>query len=373
MSFGFSAFLDASASAWSNVCWVLMLGAVVVLLWACRERWMRKAYEATCGKLACPDPRAYTCCGCISMGWCIMNVCCPVCCPKFHPPFGLRLVIIKARRLPIGWADMATGSMSIYAEVRAGTNPVKSTSVQTYRLKSGVGGVTLSGDDTVWWNEPIDLVMCPGDHTVRIELCQKATPSASPEFLGRVNVPVDGFYQDPGMCTNLPWCNSYPFPKWCHRWFKTAYHWPFIRGAPRKLEFRVRGSERITSETGTKTRADSAALDGLDASLISDKHKALLLMQRNGMELEWLPEQFRADKDVVMTAVSQNPDAIAFASEDLRQDAQIVRIAAQVPTPMILELRKSGEPAGRLWLYFVLYDLDAHDELPTFEIDEGVA
>lgn len=44
-----------------------------------------------------------------------------------------------------------------------------------------------------------------------------------------------------------------------------------------------------------------------------DKEYALAIVNRRGLDLEYLPSRFKNDKDVVAEAVNQNPQAYKFA------------------------------------------------------------
>merc|ERR1740121_270573 len=90
-----------------------------------------------------------------------------------------------------------------------------------------------------------------------------------------------------------------------------------------------------------------------------DKASALSSVQSNGMELAHLPEDLRSDRDVVLAAVRESGEAIQFASPELQGDMEVQRVAARAPAPMVLALHTvSGEDAGRLWAYFVMYGVE---------------
>jgi len=349
--------------------WVALLAAVLAAVWLSRGSWGQAAYEATLGKFALPDPRNAVLCGLVPVGWCIMNVCCPFVCAKYHPPFRLRIILVKARHLHEGLED-AGGPMAVYAEVRAGTNPVKTTSVQTYQRRTKAG----DGHDTVWWNEPVDVVMRPAATSVTIDLYRSA---ARPLWIGTLHVPVDAVYEPPGTCTECNPC-GYSGAKLCSRFFGTEYRWPFVRGLPRPQElYEVRPlfHDCVPGSGGDEDQWKWQLLDAYDvfhessgpaapAPADGPKGKALRQVKRDGARLAELPPQLQADRDVVLASVQQNGDAIRFATPELQQDMEVQRVACRAPRPLILPLNRGGEEAGKLWVYFIFHSLDEEEDLP---------
>lgn len=313
-------------------------------------------YEATCGKFHFDDLRDKTIC-CFSCGWCVMDVLFPFMCPKFHPPFQLRLMIVKARCLQ-GMSSMTTGYTHVYAECSAGNNPKTTTSVQPY-----------NADDSVWWNEPIDLIIPSSLNSIRINI--KANGALGADTLGTVDIPVDGFYEPPGPCHQCTLCGVFPCPK-----LFGSHKWPFVRGAPRDLDYGVLVDDGVDIESAcccdssgnTSTSRKRVANLFANAHVTSAhgiaKSQALERVRLDGNALgEPGMERWRNDEDVVVSAILQNPSAMEYASKRLQEDLHVTRVAAGLPQPMILELEHYGEPAGRLWVYFVMHDGDLPESL----------
>jgi methylmalonyl-CoA mutase cobalamin-binding subunit len=70
-----------------------------------------------------------------------------------------------------------------------------------------------------------------------------------------------------------------------------------------------------------------AQLDEED-DLEFDRKVALKKVAEKGMLLAMFPE-FQSDKEVVIAAIRQNPDAITLAHPSLQQDPQILRAVKQ--------------------------------------------
>mmetsp|Transcript_53767 Transcript_53767/g.156782 ORF Transcript_53767/g.156782 Transcript_53767/m.156782 type:complete len:386 (+) Transcript_53767:88-1245(+) len=351
---------------------LLVLAGLAIVAWATRGTWGPACWKATLGRVACGDPRNLVLCGCLPCGWCIMNLCCPWVCPKFHPAFRLRIIIVKARHLHLAALqekDRGQGSMSVYAEVEAGNNPVKTTSAQTYNHP---------GTDTVSWNEPIDMVMYPSTPSVTIHLYNKGS---SDLWLGSLNVPVDSIYEPPGILSEHSFCGR-GCARLCHELCGTEYRWPFVRGAPRNSEWRLQTRQWVDHCAGHKEKKSWAVLGNLErtamfssstvppgqtvpswARLSEEKFEAIQQVNLDGTSLREMPSSLQSDKDVVMAAVRQDARSLRYASQPLQDDPSVQRAAAHVPEPMILQVNRGSEDVGKLWVYFVMHGLD--EDLPT--------
>uniref|UniRef100_A0A7S2BRU1 DUF4116 domain-containing protein n=1 Tax=Alexandrium andersonii TaxID=327968 RepID=A0A7S2BRU1_9DINO len=344
---------------------LIVLVALIAVAFATRGLWGQPCWKATLGQIACPDPRNLVLCGCFPCGWCIMNVCCPWVCPRYHPLFRLRVVIVKARHLrsaAVEAKDKGLGSQAVFAEVEAGFNPAKTTSAQTYNHL---------GNDTVWWNEPIDLVMYPSVTTIHIDLYRKGTPDV---WLGSLDIPVDSFYEPPGTLGDCTLCGR-SCAKVCNELCGTEYKWPFVRGAPTHSEWRLQSRQWIDHCAGNEEKQRWAELGEIGRTamfssssappgqtrwsrLSEQKFQAIQQVNVDGASLRGMPDALRADKDVVMAAVKQDADALRFAAPSLQRDPAVQRAAADVPEPMILPINHDNADVGRLWVYFVMYSMD---------------
>merc|ERR1719379_1123096 len=101
----------------------------------------------------------------------------------------------------------------------------------------------------------------------------------------------------------MAWCGTYPLPRLCNRWFNSPYRWPFVQGAPRILDFRM-DEDEVFDDTPNQCcytkhshKAKRRTYDR--AHEITDKTEAVVLMQRDGLQLEFLDPSFQADIDVV--------------------------------------------------------------------------
>lgn len=303
------------------------------------------------------------------MGCIIMDLCCPIFCPRFRPPFALRVVLVKARKL-----EAAAAGRSIYVEVLAGDNPAKTTSLQRYHDEPGL--------EYVVWNEPVDLLIEPSMTHLAISVYSKGLLGDS--LVGSVQVPIDGIHEPRGACHQCPCFGSYDF--WPSLWARVQmarYEWPLVRGTPDDREWyrpaarmaclRCCGlcdkpAQRVKTYTHLLTKVpEQHAAPGGRASESSSpgarsRREAARLVARNGLHLQYLSERLKADRQIVALAVHQNGDALRFASPALRQDLELQRIAAKVPEPFVLQLHHHGKPAGRLFAYFVLRSLDDLEE-----------
>jgi len=357
------------ASVLSDLGLLTVIAAFAVVAWATRDAWARKCWQATLGELSCPDPRNWILCGCLPCGWCIMNVCCSWICPRFHPPFRLRIIIVKAKHLQESvLGDLGAGGMAVYAEVRAGNNPVKTTSVQAYnRFETS----------TVLWNEPIDMVMYPATTTVSIALYHTGTDDI---WLGSLHIPVDAFYEPPGSCSEWTIC-GHSGARLCSELLGAEYRWPFVRGAPSTSEWRLQSRQggccrhreecerwEVLHDIGHTVLLPVASPRSNDmrtwSGLSGHKFEAIQDVTNSGMRLRELPDVLRADKDVVLAAVRQNAGALQFAAPSLQHDPMVRQAAADAPEPAILKLERGDEDAGKLWVYFILHGMGQDEDLP---------
>jgi len=377
---GWNAFaggLNLAAFVLTHAQWMIVFLGIVAAAWFTRDQWGRKLYQATLGQVACPDVRNAVLCGVFPCGWCIMEFCCPFICPKYHPPFRLRVIVVKAKRLQESLVDGIKGHMRVYAEVRAGTNPAKTTSLQPYSQSGDQGHAAK----TVTWNEPIDMVMYPAATSLHIDLIHKEALKES--WLGTANVLVDSFYKNPGACEDCHICGK-SMAKLGHKAFGTEYRWPFARGEPSTRElkeesgpcdfcFKKSREEKrrlVTLEGGHGLFLDTMDKPPMQSAMLTqeesrEKYQAIQKVSRNGRALAQLSAAMRSDKDVVLAAVRQKGKAIEFASHELQNDVHVQRVAAQVPRPMVVPLTRGGEDAGRLWVYFIMHGIGEDDDLPN--------
>lgn len=354
-----SALLTSEAIV-SNLRSLIILVAVLLGLWLTRRHWWKKLHDATCGKIHCPDVRNATCC-CISVGCCMMDVCCPFICHRFHPPFGLRLIVVRATRLPADWGSMASSEINVFVEVSAGNNPRKTTSVQPYKLS-----LLGSAKGCVEWNEPVDLIMYPA--TTHISIKVRAQETLATETLGSQSLSVDSFYESPGTCSTCTCCGWYPCPRLCHDYCHREYRWPLVRGAPfPSIEDQDPGCcERWSCCRRLRmSGSDGSSRRGIGYEQITPT-AAEVQIRQDWTVFTRLREELRDNYALAHVAVRKNPEALNYASTRLQRDKHLRRLAHKVPQPTIIELHKGATPAGRLFLYFVLYDLADAATLPAW-------
>jgi len=344
--------------------WLLVILLLLVCLWCLRGRWAGPclaAYE----RLQLPDPRDFSCV-CFSCGWLISNVLCPFVCPKFHPPFRLRMIILKAKKLRVDSVSHTAGFLDVYAQVTTGKNPGKTTSLQRYVLER-----PGSADGSVTWNEPLDVVMDPSDNLVHIELNRK--DKSSEACIGSVSLPASAIFESAGCFGDFPCCGFYCWPRFCSL-FGCEYRWPFVRGAPtwREARDRYRAARPclwwccIPRFFMEDTEAREAMLSAPQLSIEEQaRSDALQLVKEDGLQLQQLPYDFQNDREVVLEAVKQNGEALRFASPALQSDPELQRESAEVPKPLVLQLHYKGKYAGLLWAYFIIHGLNQEDDLPS--------
>eukprot|EP00933_Yihiella_yeosuensis_P025031 TRINITY_DN19400_c0_g1_i1.p1 TRINITY_DN19400_c0_g1~~TRINITY_DN19400_c0_g1_i1.p1 ORF type:complete len:402 (-),score=40.76 TRINITY_DN19400_c0_g1_i1:109-1251(-) len=351
--------LESFAVAIVDTQWLIILLALLGITWGLKDKWGAPCYHMF-GAMKLPDPRDMTCC-CISCGWLIMNVWCPFVCPKFHPPHALRMIILKATRL--NFDELAPDNPEVYVQVAAGGNPVKTTSCQ--KCEGSNKGKT---DAEVLWNEPMDVLMNPSDTQIHFDLFHR--DGRSETNLGTLTLPVDAIYEPPGACPDCPCFGKYNCPQFCQKTFKTAYRWPFVRGAPTwkdvKRESRLRNRSDLCcccycdEYWPEKDEVHHAPSQNAMLTGNGSRNEVLKTVLADGMKLGSVSQEYRNDRDVVLAAVKQNPGAIQFASEALQSDVQVRRIASSVPKPLLLRVRnrKNGKESCRLWAYFIFHNQD---------------
>lgn len=161
----------------------------LLVLWHFRELWWRQVYNATCGRIRCCDIRNVPC-----LGWCIMDILCSCVCPDYHPPFGLRIIVHSAKNLRYteGITGQLTGdAMDAYVRIKCGNNPEKTTSIQP-----------CPSHGRVVWNEPLDFICNPADHTLTVEVWDQDLNAD--DLIGYVDIDVSAFYLDPVGWSSAP-------------------------------------------------------------------------------------------------------------------------------------------------------------------------
>lgn len=316
-----------------------------------------------------------------------MDVCCPAICPAFNPPFEMRVVIVKAGRLPRNVMEMTYGSMRVFAQVHAGNNPVKNTSVQEYNLGGGLNTWSRKDKEVVWWNEPVDLVIPPATQLITIEIYH-ARDFGGAELLGSARVPVKCVYSRPGTCHNCMVCGTYPCPWILHRAHLCPYTWPFIRGMPDGVTLFQKTSEKVVEELEDERekvvalatedpkmleaarkesiQEDSVRNDDQEEEEAANKYEAYLQCSKNGSALKDMDPKWQDMESVVKAAVKNDPDALQYASYRLQHHPGIQRAALGIPKPLILPLSLHGEPAGNVQVYMILHH--KWEKLPNMDM-----
>jgi hypothetical protein len=86
---------------------------------------------------------------------------------------------------------------------------------------------------------------------------------------------------------------------------------------------------------------DALQQDGLLLEFVPPHLLTRTLVQRalssNGLALKSVPQQYRADKDLVLTAILNDPFALAYAPDSIKGDADLVLEAAS-QDPAVLQL-----------------------------------
>jgi hypothetical protein len=305
-----------------------------------------------------------------------MNICCPFLCRTFHPPFRLRLVVVKAARLGL---SLAGPDPSIHVEVSAGNNPRKSTSRQKLQVHGSKSMFGACDDDiSVVWNEPLDLIMNPSETHIRVEVFYAGT--FGHDVLGHVDIPIDVFYESPGTCENVVCCGWYPCPWLCHRFCAQKYAWPAVIGAPRAAHMstwmkQLSKNGDVWSSLAScscdamqqaHTQSYDAVVKKLGHPRAWSEYSCLQAVSKNGLVLEYLHDQWQGSTPienetwyhrVLIAAIRNNPEAVKFVPRKFADDDEVRRVAHDVPKPMIMELQKCGADVGRIWLYFMLNDV----------------
>eukprot|EP00929_Paragymnodinium_shiwhaense_P100095 TRINITY_DN6214_c0_g1_i1.p1 TRINITY_DN6214_c0_g1~~TRINITY_DN6214_c0_g1_i1.p1 ORF type:complete len:452 (+),score=63.56 TRINITY_DN6214_c0_g1_i1:71-1426(+) len=358
-----------------------ILGVVVLALFLTRPYWAPQVYEATIGQLHLPSFTNAHCC-CIHFGYWIQDIWCPCICPSFHPPFGLRLIVVKARHLPESVADMAGAApMEVYVEAEAGNNPKKSTSAQRYKPTIWDMGdnklITYlnPGTDTVVFNEPLHVQVPPSLGNITLNIYKK-TFTGQAELLCTRTVEVDSFYEPPGMCFRAQCCGWFPLAKWIAflPFLGQVYKYPFIRGAPRshvekerlvKKELRklagfipqqqqMDATMPLVSELKTEEEAQGLSPEEIRKEVA----KATEIVHDNWTLIKQLPAWLADNTEVAVAAVTEDNEAYKFCGKNAQQDEAVLSAAYGVPRPMVLQMFRKGLPAGKLWVYFVMHDID---------------
>jgi hypothetical protein len=57
------------------------------------------------------------------------------------------------------------------------------------------------------------------------------------------------------------------------------------------------------------------------------KQHAIEMLKKDGNHLKYLSDDFKNDKEIVMTAVKQNGHSIAFASTEMKNNMEIAMVA----------------------------------------------
>lgn len=76
---------------------------------------------------------------------------------------------------------------------------------------------------------------------------------------------------------------------------------------------------------------DGTALQFASDELRNDKDIVLNAVKQNGSSLKLASERLQNDKDIVMTAVQQNRYALMYASKELQEDYDIQKAAGLEP------------------------------------------
>lgn len=264
-----------------------------------------------------PDLRDQYLCGICSLGWCIMDVLCPFYCTKFHPQFGLRIVVLEAKRMHVGMNNMFC---NMYVEAWAKRNPIASTSLMPYDLTQR----------KVQWNEPVDLVIYPS--TTMVEFTVK---DQHREPIARVNIPVDGIYEAPGLWPQFKLCGN-TCPRLAADMGVAEYRWPFVRGCPRRNP--IKEERRLFSRCIERERPTYH--DDEDSETPEEKQASI----------DGLAEKYR------MAGMSD-----PLARQQAQEEVEDPRLA--LPKPMVISLTGvDNEECGHLFVYLILHDLDDEED-----------
>ena len=78
---------------------------------------------------------------------------------------------------------------------------------------------------------------------------------------------------------------------------------------------------------------DARKLENMSEELRADREVVLAAVSQNSEALECAAEELRADREVVLAAVSQNGEALGDAAEELRADSDRKRPPTEAPQP----------------------------------------
>jgi hypothetical protein len=94
-----------------------------------------------------------------------------------------------------------------------------------------------------------------------------------------------------------------------------------------KQKIRVQSNLDVISKFGVVNKLKKEDLKNLLYKLIPTKEEAIKLVSKDGYKLEFLSDEFKKNKDVVLAAVLQNGHALKHASDKLKKDKQVVLAA----------------------------------------------
>merc|ERR1712187_965692 len=87
--------------------------------------------------------------------------------------------------------------------------------------------------------------------------------------------------------------------------------------------------EKFQYANEAPSRLPRTALMVGDESLKKDPEVVKLVLQKNGLALEYADESFKKDPEIVKLAVQENRMALEYADESVRKDPEIVKLAVQ--------------------------------------------
>eukprot|EP00747_Dinoflagellata_sp_TGD_P169613 gnl/TRDRNA2_/TRDRNA2_199011_c0_seq1.p1 gnl/TRDRNA2_/TRDRNA2_199011_c0~~gnl/TRDRNA2_/TRDRNA2_199011_c0_seq1.p1 ORF type:complete len:314 (+),score=42.56 gnl/TRDRNA2_/TRDRNA2_199011_c0_seq1:66-1007(+) len=158
-----------------NALIVVVFAVVIFFMFAFRHQWFPIVWKATLGSLRWPNActlRNYEPCS-----W-LLPCCFPCCFPRYHERVRLRVMIVEAFELR---NTNQLRAMQVFCLVRAGDNPVKSTSTR---------GLNAKG--SVLWNDAIDIIIEPADDDVVIQVVRPTMSQT--EVIGTCHLKISEFF-----------------------------------------------------------------------------------------------------------------------------------------------------------------------------------
>jgi hypothetical protein len=156
---------------------------------------------------------------------------------------------------------------------------------------------------------------------------------------------------------------------------------PFMEGSD-ELPYRQPPLIPIISNLPTTLGQDDMNAGEVDINVEKDRDKVLEAVKKNGLALEFAPEELKGDREVVLEAVKQYGRDLEFASDNLKEDRGVV-MTAVIQDGLALEFAAEALKADReivmealkkngLALEFASIELKGDEELVRLAVTQDV-